>query len=125
MVVFQAITWESRDTDEEHLISIFGKTEDGKSVCLTTAFTPYFFIKLPGNIDSAKVQRIYNIIDENCRESLVAYSVMKSKDVWGFQNNEEFTFMKLNFKHLQARRLVDSFLRRPLDRTPELFSILG
>jgi DNA polymerase delta subunit 1 len=125
MVVFQAITWESRDTDEEHLISIFGKTEDGKSVCLTTAFTPYFFIKLPGNIDSAKVQRIYNIIDENCRESLVAYSVMKSKDVWGFQNNEEFTFMKLNFKHLQARRLVDSFLRRPLDRTPELFSIFG
>ena len=50
---------------------------------------------------------------------------MKSKDVWGFQNNEEFTFMKLNFKHLQARRLVDSFLRRPLDRTPELFSIFG
>jgi DNA polymerase delta subunit 1 len=125
MVVFQAITWESRDTDEEHLISIFGKTEDGKSVCLTTAFTPYFFIKLPGNIDNAKVQRIYNILDENCRESLVAYSVMKSKDVWGFQNNEEFTFMKLNFKHLQARRLVDSFLRRPLDRTPELFSIFG
>ncbi len=125
MVVFQALTWESRDTDEEHLISIFGKTEDGKSVCLTTAFTPYFFIKLPGNIDNAKVQRIYNILDENCRESLVAYSVMKSKDVWGFQNNEEFTFMKLNFKHLQARRLVDSFLRRPLDRTPELFSIFG
>jgi DNA polymerase delta subunit 1 len=125
MVVFQAITWESRDTDEEHLISIFGKTEDGKSVCLTTAFTPYFFIKLPGNIDNAKVQRIYNILDENCRDSLVAYSVMKSKDVWGFQNNEEFVFMKLNFKHLQARRLVDSFLRRPLDRTPELFSIFG
>jgi len=125
MVVFQAITWESRDTDEEHLISIFGKTEDGKSVCLTTAFTPYFFIKLPGNIDNAKVQRIYNILDENCRESLVAYSVMKSKDVWGFQNNEEFVFMKLNFKHLQARRLVDSFLRRPLDRTPELFTIFG
>jgi DNA polymerase delta subunit 1 len=125
MVVFQAITWESRDTDEEHLISIFGKTEDGKSVCLTTAFTPYFFIKLPGNIDNTKVQRIYNIIDENCKESLVAYSVMKSKDVWGFQNNEEFVFMKLNFKHLQARRLVDSFLRRPLDRTPELFTIFG
>jgi DNA polymerase delta subunit 1 len=43
MVTFQALTWESRDTDDEHLISIFGKTEDGKSVCLTTAFTPYFF----------------------------------------------------------------------------------
>ena len=33
--------------------------------------------------------------------------------------------MKINFKNLQARRLTDSFLRRPLDRTPELFNIFG
>jgi DNA polymerase delta subunit 1 len=125
MVVFQALTWESRDTDDEHLISIFGKTEEGKSVCLTTAFTPYFFIKLPGNITAPKIQRIYDILDQQCKDSLLAYSVMKSKDVWGFQNNEEFAFMKVNFKHLQARRLVDSFLRKPLDRTPELFDIFG
>lgn len=125
MVLFQALTWEARDTDEEHLISIFGKAEGGKSVCLTTSFTPYFFIKLPRNIDIQKMQRIYNILDEGCRDSLIAYSVMKSKDVWGFQNNEEFTFMKLNFKNLQARRLVDSFLRRPLDRSPDLFEIFG
>jgi len=50
---------------------------------------------------------------------------VKSKDVWGFQNNQEFPFMKISFKHLQARRLVDSFLRKPLDRTPELFDIFG
>ena len=125
MVVFQALTWEARDGEDEHLISIFGKTEDGKSVCLTTSFTPYFFIKLPTGIDSQKVQRIYDILSDKCKDSLVAYSLMKSKDVWGFQNNEEFAFMKINFKDLQARRLVDSFLRRPLDRTPELFEVLG
>jgi DNA polymerase delta subunit 1 len=125
MVVFQALTWEARDGEDEHLISIFGKTEDGKSVCVTTAFTPYFFIKLPAGIDSQKVQRIYNILGEKCKDSLVAYSLMKSKDVWGFQNNEEFAYMKINFKDLQARRLVDSFLRRPLDRTPELFELFG
>lgn len=126
MVLFQALTWESRDTEDEHLISIFGKTDEGKSVCLTTAFTPYFFIKLPDKIDAGKIRRIYNILDEKCKDSLIAYSIMKSKDVWGFQNNEEFAFMKINFKHLQARRLVDSFLRKPLDRTsPELFNIFG
>ena len=129
MVVFQALTWEARDNDDgdarEHLISIFGKTEDGKSVCVTTAFTPYFFIKLPKNIDNEKVKRIYDIIDRSCKDSLVAYSLMKSKDVWGFQNNEEFPFMKINFKDLQARRMVDSFLRKPLDRSPELFELFG
>ena len=125
MVTFQALTWEARDSDDEHLISIFGKTEDGKSVCLTTAFTPYFFIKLPADIDNQKIKRIYQILDNNCKDSLLSYSVMKSKDVWGFQNNEEFPFMKVNFKNLQARRLTDSFLRKPLDRTPDLFNIFG
>ena len=125
MVVFQALTWEARDGEDEHLISIFGKTEDGKSVCVTTAFTPYFFIKLPSGVDSQKVQRIYDILSNQCKDSLVAYSLMKSKDVWGFQNNEEFAYMKINFKDLQARRLVDSFLRRPLDRSPELYEIFG
>ena len=133
MVVFQALTWEARDSEhedededtKEHLISIFGKTENGKSVCVTTAFTPYFFIKLPDNIKPAEVQSIYDILDKTCKDSLVEYSLIKSKDVWGFQNNQEFVFMKLNFKDLQARRLVDSFLRKPLNRTPELFNIFG
>ena len=66
MVVFQALTWETRDTDDEHLISIFGKTSEGKSVCLTTAFTPYFFVKLPRNITQQKVQIIYNKIEKAC-----------------------------------------------------------
>ena len=125
MVVFQALTWEARDGEDEHLISIFGKTEDGKSVCVTTAFTPYFFVKFPRGATQKTAQEIFDIINRKCPECLVSYSIMKAKDVWGFQNNEEFTFMKINCKNLQARRLVDSFLRRPLDRTPELFEIFG
>jgi|TARA_B110000902_G_scaffold259208_1_gene330152 DNA polymerase delta subunit 1 len=41
--------------------------------------------------------------------------MVKSKDVWGFQNNEEFFFVKINFTNLAARRRVDGFLRRPVD----------
>ena len=59
MVVFQALTWESKDIDDEHLISIFGKTEDGKSVCLTTSFYPYFFIKLPQKTDNRGAALLY------------------------------------------------------------------
>ena len=62
MVKFQALTWESKDTDDEHLISIFGKTMDGKSVCVTTEFAPYFFIKLPNKITAQRVQNIYSNI---------------------------------------------------------------
>lgn len=115
MVVFQALTWEPRDTDEEHHVSIFGKTEEGKSVCVTTTFSPYFFIKLPFGTSQQTINEIYNLLCRKCPECITSYSMAKSKDVWGFQNNEEFYFMKINFKNLAARRRVDGFLRKPID----------
>jgi len=115
MVVFQALTWEPRDTEDEHHVSIFGKTEDGKSVCVTTSFSPYFFIKLTFGTSQQTVNEIYNLLSRKCPECVTSYSMAKSKDVWGFQNNEEFFFMKINFTNLAARRRVDGFLRRPMD----------
>jgi DNA polymerase delta subunit 1 len=115
MVVFQALTWEPRDTEDEHHVSIFGKTEDGKSVCVTTSFSPYFFIKLTFGTSQQTVNEIYNLLCRKCPECVTSYSMVKSKDVWGFQNNEEFFFVKINFTNLAARRRVDGFLRRPVD----------
>jgi len=107
MVVFQALTWEARDDGEDHLISIFGKTEDGKSVCVTTAFEPYFYIKLP---DIKYAKEIYAKIKDKCSE----YIVVESKDIWGFQNNEKFLFMQVKFSNLEKRRKTDAFLKKPL-----------
>ena len=107
MVVFQALTWEARDDGEDHLISIFGKTEDGKSVCVTTAFEPYFYIKLP---DIKYAKEIYTKIKDKCSE----YIVVESKDIWGFQNNEKFLFMQVKFSNLEKRRRTDAFLKKPL-----------
>ena len=121
MVVFQALTWETKDTDDEHLISIFGKTHEGKSVCVTTAFTPYFFVKLPRNVTQQRVQIIYNKIEKMCPGCLSSYNTIHRKDVWGFQNNEQFPYLQLFFKNLAARRMVAGRLRRPLpDETIKL-----
>ena len=114
MVVFQVLTWETQDTEDEHLISIFGKTNEGKSVCVTTSFTPYFFVKLPKKMSSLDVRNLYTKIDKVCPECLVSYDIVQSKDVWGFQNNEKFIFMQLNFKNLAARRMVNGRLKRTL-----------
>ena len=111
MVVFQALTWEARDDDDNgHLISIFGKTEDGKSVCVTTEFTPYFFIKLP-DAKAQTVREVYYTLEKRCPECLVGYGLKKSKDVWGFQNNEEFPFMRLDCVNLERRRYLANTLR--------------
>ena len=114
MVVFQVLTWETQDTEDEHLISIFGKTKEGKSTCVTTSFTPYFFVKLPKKISQMDIRNLYTKIDKVCPECLVSYDIVQSKDVWGFQNNEKFIFMQLNFKNLAARRMVNGRLKRTL-----------
>ena len=108
MVAFQALTWEARDVDEEHLISILGKTEHGKSVCVTTAFEPYFFVKLPGGTTERDVRVLFNDINDLKPDHVTSYSLVEKKDVWGFQNNEKFAFMRLNFKTLMDRRKVNS-----------------
>jgi DNA polymerase delta subunit 1 len=108
MVVFQALTWEARDVEGEHQISIFGKTENGKSVCLTTTFDPYFFVKLPKDTKPGDVKRLFNELNSMRKDHVTGYSLTKQKDVWGFQNNEEFYFMQLNFKTLEARRKINS-----------------
>ena len=108
MVVFQALTWESRDEDESHLISIMGKTEDGDSVCVSTTFRPYFFVKIrKGESDSDMFQHIRKAVDGR----IINYEVVKSRDLWGFQNNEQFLFMKLNFNCLADMRFCDSKLK--------------
>jgi len=114
MVVFQVLTWETQDTEYEHLISIFGKTKEGKSVCVTTSFTPYFFVKLPKKVTQLDIRNLYTKINKACPECLISYDVVENKDVWGFQNNEKFIFMKLNFKNLAARRMVNGRLKRAL-----------
>jgi len=114
MVVFQVLTWETQDTEDEHLISIFGKTNEGKSVCVTTSFTPYFFVKLPKKTSQMDIRNLYTKIDKVCPECLISYDIVQSKDVWGFQNNENFIFMQLNFKNLAARRMVNGRLKRTL-----------
>jgi len=81
MVVFQALTWEARDVEGEHHISIFGKTEAGKSVCVTTTFDPYFFVKLPKGTTQQDVKRLYDDINRLKRDHVTGYSLTKQKDV--------------------------------------------
>ena len=91
MVSFQVVAWYGEDTDSEYVIHIFGRTEDGKSVHVETPFEPYFFIKVPPD-RSPKA-----LIEE-----IQPYSsaVIRRKDLWGFRNQEEYTFLKLGFRKL-------------------------
>jgi len=91
MVSFQAVAWHGEDTDSEYVIHIFGRTEDGKSVHVETPFEPYFFVKVPPD-------RTPKALLQEIQPSSSA--VIRRKDLWGFRNNEESTFLKLGFRTL-------------------------
>ena len=85
--VFQVVAWNSREDDEVYTIDIFGRTEDGRSVHIETDFQPYFFVKLPLGKAAPHLETLVE------RPTLI-----KRKDLWGFQNSVEHTFAKLTFR---------------------------
>jgi len=125
MVVFQALTWETEDKDDQHLVHIFGKTQSGKSICLTTHFAPYFFIKLPTDGYDRRAEIYYDSIRQACPGLKMSYDIQSSMDVWGFQNSKKFYFMKLNFDTLANRRKVGYTLKRHLKIYEWTFDIVN
>lgn len=108
MVVFQALCWEARDIDGEHQISIFGRTEDGRSVSVSTVFEPYFFVKLPDDTSAQDVRLLISDLQVKKKDCITNYSLTEQKDVWGFTNNEKAKFLQLDFKDLAARKKINS-----------------
>lgn len=108
MVKFQALTWDSFDSDE-HIIRIFGKTIDGKSVCLTTSFQPYFYVKIPSGTSVGAVRAS---LDKTCPGDIVDVKMDYFKDIWGFQNGKKHLFAQIICQNLVDRRRVASKLRR-------------
>ena len=91
MVSFQAVAWHGEDADDVYTVHIFGRTEDGKSVHVETPFEPYFFVKVPPDrTPKALIQEIQPS----------SSAVIRRKDLWGFRNQEESTFLKLGFRTL-------------------------
>ena len=95
MTEFQVVAWYGQDTDTEYVIHIFGRTEYGQSVHVETPFEPYFFVKVPPSRTAAAI-----IVELDP----VSSAVIRRKDVWGFQNQELHTFIKLGFKTLASMK---------------------
>jgi DNA polymerase delta subunit 1 len=108
MVKFQALTWDSFDTVDEHIIRIFGKTIDGQSVCVSTVFQPYFFVKIP---EGTMVSAIRLAIEKTC-PNVIDVKVDRYKDIWGFQNGQDHLFAQVFCKTLADRRRISSRIRR-------------
>ena len=96
MTQFQAVAWDGQDQDDQFVIRIFGRSEDGRSVSLGTRFNPFFYVKISRDVK--------DLVRTLFWRGLVSCETVRAKDLWGFQNGELSTFLKLEFKTHKALR---------------------
>ena len=110
MVQFQVLTWNARDENEEHIIRMFGKTMKGDSVCVSTKFIPYFFIKVPIYMTP---NSLIQYVNRTCPD-IENIDTVQAKDMEGFQNGEDSYFLQIHCKNLLSRRFISSRLRKSI-----------
>jgi DNA polymerase delta subunit 1 len=120
---FQPVCWKARDVSvkdsendaQEYVIDVFGKTQDGRSVCLHVPFCPYFFVEYagPGNVRSfAEDLRVDLQRDAEHGQDVMDVSVVRRKKFYGFTNDQSFEFVRLVFRTLAATRKAQRFLSK-------------
>ena len=103
---FQTISYFGSDFEDEqgnleYLLKIFGRREDGSRVTLTVKnFEPFFYVRLPE--ETSKCLKEFKYYLESLDDDKKLFSkyeiVDKKKDIFGFQNEECFTFVKFFFR---------------------------
>jgi DNA polymerase delta subunit 1 len=111
---FQIISWQKFDKeinddefDLEYKIYALGVTDKDKSICVEiNEFTPYFYVKIPDNLQKMwnefKTDQVRLYIRKKLykfRDSLIKVSVVQKKDIDGFTNEENFNFLKIIVKN--------------------------
>ena len=89
---FQILSWDSSEESyERYLIHMYGRTKEGKSVCVDVEYLPYFYLE-----ESSEVTN--KIIELHEEWRLKKYTKVKREKFYGFHNYKQYSFYKLYFK---------------------------
>jgi DNA polymerase delta subunit 1 len=126
---FQCISWIAKDMNEDdedsgeeesdstkqYKISIFGRCNNGNSICVHTHFFPYFFVEVPdkwteNSLDfinfRKSIKSIYSAEIKNVK-------LVNRKKFFGFTNGQSFKFARIDFKTQNAFKRMSYVLKKP------------
>lgn len=98
--------WSSPDENTgslEYRVFLFGVTPKGQSItCVVEGFNPFFYVRIPDTWNLDQLHRYANFIRTKIlsKHYTTTIEIIKSKDIWGFQNGEERNFGKFSFTTL-------------------------
>ena len=108
----QAVAWEGEDIEDRYVVRIYGRCEDGRSICVSTPFEPYFFIKIRA---AHKFPALKYALSKHFFD-LTEVQEIRAKDLWGFRNGLCERFVKLTFKTLKAMRICAATIDKLKER---------
>ncbi len=107
----------------EFLIHLFGKTSDGKTIRVDVqGFRPYFYIRIPGDTESAKknkgrfIQYLKDYLSFYCKSvplKFLSIQYCEKKLFYGYTANKSFPFIKIDTPSLEVfRQIKNAFINK-------------
>ena len=106
-MLFQILDWnyfnenEGDDEPSTYKIRLFGRTSDNKTVYVkVNNFYPYFYVEIDKYMSTNKINIFIdnikkNVYPQTAVDGFFRYEIEKKHNLYGFTDNEEFTFLKL------------------------------
>lgn len=129
-ITFHANDWRASDikigdsTDQDDrddralslVIRAFGRTRDGRSVCISIkGFRPYFFVRASQSTRDI----VKRALSDDYSQKHTRVTRTEAKDMWGFCNGETTTFFKMTFASQWSMRKMNRTMEDNRIRTYE------
>lgn len=96
---------EANKSAQDYVMRVFGVTRDSKSITVElTGFRPFYYIKVKDSFSNVSLQKFIEFVNsnyllKNFKDCVMKKEcrVIKSKDIYGFNNDKLFTFVKIVF----------------------------
>ena len=98
------------NTSKKYFIHGFGINSKGESVSVNiNGYTPYFYVKPPHSFNDKQFHSFQNSIRDllgtKFEQDIQSMIRINKNDLWGFNNNTKFQFIRLVFKNQIAMKI--------------------
>ena len=104
--------YEQAKKETEFLVQMFGINEKGETACIfVKGYNPFFYVKVGDDwTDSTRVcfiLRLTQDMGENFSGSILSSSLVKRKQLYGFDGGKEHTFVLIHFKNERSMKQAE------------------
>jgi DNA polymerase delta subunit 1 len=112
MVDLFPVSWDANDVDDQYIITLYGKTQEGDLVGAHIEFFPYFFVQVPGAWGAAQVRLFVMEAAKDLGAAPQFCQLVHRVSLWGFTNGTKLPLVQLAFPTLRQMKWAAKTLKK-------------